>query len=84
MTRIPRKVKKVLREATVFYREFEITDIKIKGKRNTKYKRRAISYIKRTEKLAVAIIERYGLDEFTRKYNESILRQSRNTYNGRI
>ena len=72
MTRIPRKVKKVLREATVFHREFEITDIKIKGKRNTKYKRRSISYIKRTEKLAVAIIERYGLDEFTRRYNEYI------------
>ena len=50
----------------------EITDIKIKGKRNTKYKRKAISYIKRTEKLAAAIIERYGLDEFTRRYNEYI------------
>lgn len=70
MIRVPRKVKKVLRDTTVFYKEFVIIGIKIKGKRNTKYKRRTISYIKQTEKLSATMIEIYGLDEFSRRYNE--------------
>lgn len=68
---IPRKIKKSCKNATLFYnKECTLMCIQFKYKQNTKWKRKAVSFIKREEKLKLKYMERDVHNLFMEKFKE--------------
>lgn len=62
---IPRKIKKVCKDATLVYnKECTLTDVRFRYKRNTKWKRKAIALIVKEEKSDLKKIDEWAWESF--------------------